>query len=65
MTAYRIESRGTTYDCWGITEWDFWHPYGSKIYASKEKAEEAKKKLDTDYNTQYRVVEVDFITDED
>lgn len=57
---YKIEFRGTTYDCWGRTEWDYWSDYGNKVYSTKEKAEDVIRKLDTNFgNTEYRVVEVD------
>ena len=31
---YKIEYRGTTYDCWGRSEWDYWRNYENKVYKS-------------------------------
>ena len=62
---YKIEYRGTTYDCWGRSEWDYWRNYENKVYSTREKAEDVIRNLDTNSgDNQYRVVEVDIDIDD-
>lgn len=65
MTVYRIEHRGSTYDCWGCSEWDYWRPYGKKVYSTKEKAEEAMSELGlrNDCDNEFRIGEIEFVCD--
>lgn len=67
MTVYRIEERTETYDCWGRTEWDYWTPYGSKVYSTKEKARETMREhgLSDGPKHEFRIKEIELVTDND
>ena len=65
MTGYKIQYNEWGYDCWGAPERGFWKDKPGPIYTSESKAKEAMNKLPYRSDTEYRVVPVEIVMDEE